>query len=91
MAADNLKQLYAIISRVCMVLQEILEDEVHCNTHCLYCLNMFWLRSLLKCITETLKDSWYFTLFKNPTSSGEQISDSRFCIRAESELNAVYS
>jgi hypothetical protein len=52
---------------------------------------MFWLRSLLKYITETLKDSWYFTFFKNPASNGEQISDNRFCIRAESELNAVYS
>jgi len=89
MAADNLKQLAAIISRVCVVLEEILEDEVQCNTHCLYCLNMFCSRSLLKCITETLKDPWYFTFFKNPTSNGEHISDNRFCVRAESELNAV--
>ena len=46
---------------------------------------------MLKRITEALKDSWYFTLFKNPTSNGGQISDNRFCIRAVSELNAVCS
>jgi hypothetical protein len=73
-----------------MVLEEIMEDEVQCNTHCVYCLNMFWLRTLLKSIIETLKDSWYFTLIKNPTSSGEQISN-RFGIIVESEFNAVYS
>jgi hypothetical protein len=65
MVADNLKQLAALISRVCMVLEEIMEDEVQCNTHCVYCLNMFWVRTLLKSITETLKYSWYFTLIKN--------------------------
>jgi len=90
MAAHNLKQLAAIISRVYVVIEEILEDEVQCNTHCLYSLNMFWSRSLLKCITETLKDTSYFTFLKNPTSNGEQISDS-FCIRAESELNGLYT
>jgi hypothetical protein len=48
MAADNWKQFAALISRVCMVLEVILEDEVQCNTHCVYCLNMFWLRSFLQ-------------------------------------------
>jgi hypothetical protein len=92
-ALDNLKQLAAIISRVCMVLEEILEDEVQCNNQNTLPLlfEHVWLRSLLKYITETLKDLWYFTFFKNPASNGEQISDNRFCIRAESELNAVYS